>query len=101
MARTLQDMLRTRPVDRARVEQRKRRMRDQLRAYRLRELREESDLTQVALAELLQVSQNRVSRIERGELDRTQLDTLRRYIEALGGTLHLEAEFDGERVELV
>ena len=75
-------------------------MRDQLRAYRLRELREESELTQVALAELLQVSQNRVSRIERGELDRTQLDTLRRYIEALGGTLHLEAEFDGERVEL-
>ena len=101
MARTLQDMLRTRPVDRARVEQRKRRMRDQLRAYRLRELREESDLTQVALAELLQVSQNRVSRIERGELDRTQLDTLRRYVEALGGTLHLQAEFNGERVELV
>lgn len=101
MARTLQDMLRTRPVDRARVEQRKRRMRDQLRAYRLRELREESELTQVALAELLQVSQNRVSRIERGELDRTQLDTLRRYVEALGGTLHLQAEFNGERVELV
>lgn len=101
MARTLQDMLRTRPVDRGRVEQRKRRMRDQLRAYRLRELREESELTQVALAELLQVSQNRVSRIERGELDRTQLDTLRRYVEALGGTLHLQAEFNGERVELV
>ena len=101
MARTLQDMLRTRPVDRVRVEQRKARMRDQLRAYRLRELREESELTQVALAELLHVSQNRVSRIERGELDRTQLDTLRRYIEALGGTLHLQAEFNGERVELV
>ena len=101
MARTLQDMLRTRPVDRVRVEQRKRRMRDQLRAYRLRELREELELTQVALAELLQVSQNRVSRIERGELDRTQLDTLRRYVEALGGTLHLQAEFNGERVELV
>lgn len=76
-------------------------MRYQLRAYRLRELREESELTQVALAELLQVSQNRVSRIERGELDRTQLDTLRRYVEALGGTLHLQAEFNGERVELV
>lgn len=76
-------------------------MRDQLRAYRLRELREESELTQVALAELLHVSQNRVSRIERGELDRTQLDTLRRYVEALGGTLHLQAEFNGERVELV
>jgi transcriptional regulator with XRE-family HTH domain len=76
-------------------------MRDQFRAYRLRELREESELTQVALAQLLQVSQNRVSRIERGELDRTQLDTLRRYVEALGGTLHLQAEFNGERVELV
>ena len=101
MARTLQDILRTRPVDRVRVEQQKRRMRYQLRAYRLRELREESELTQVALAELLQVSQNRVSRIERGELDRTQLDTLRRYVEALGGTLHLQAEFNGERVELV
>lgn len=101
MTRTLKDVLRERPVDRSRVAAHKRRLTDQLRAYRLRELRQASQLTQTDVAELLHVSQNRVSRIERGDIDRTQIDTLRRYVEALGGTLHLQAQFDGERVELV
>ncbi|UKA60530.1 helix-turn-helix domain-containing protein [Arthrobacter sp. FW306-2-2C-D06B] len=42
------------------------------------ELREASDLTQVELAARLHVSQNRVSRIEHGDMDRAaQVDTLR------------------------
>jgi hypothetical protein len=33
-------------------------------------------------------------------LERSQIDTLRRYVEALGGTLHIEVEYAGERIEI-
>jgi transcriptional regulator with XRE-family HTH domain len=52
----------------------------------VRELREEFDLTQVELAVELEMSQNRVSRIEQDEIGKAQVDTLRGYDEALGGT---------------
>jgi transcriptional regulator with XRE-family HTH domain len=66
----------------------------------LRELREASHLTQVELAQRLDVSQNRVSRIEHGDIERVQVDTLRRYVEALGGTLRVEVEYGGERIQI-
>jgi len=40
-------------------------------------------MSQVELAERLNVSQNRVSRIEHGDIERAQLDTLRKYVEAV------------------
>ena len=55
-----------------------------MRAYRLRELREQAAMTQVQLADALDVSQNRISRIENGDIERTQVDTLRKYVEAFG-----------------
>lgn len=64
------------------------------------ELREQFDLTQVELAAELDVSQNRVSRIERGDIDKTQVDTLRRYVEALGGQLRLEVQVGDETFQL-
>jgi transcriptional regulator with XRE-family HTH domain len=97
---TLSDLLRERPVNRTAVEAHKKRMRTEMRAYRLREIREALSLTQVEMAKRLRVSQNRVSQLEQGDLDRTQVDTLRRYAEALGGDLRVELEFEGERVEL-
>ncbi len=100
MTVTLSDLLRERPVNRAAVEAHKKRMRNEMRAYRLREIREALDLTQVDMAKRLRVSQNRVSQLEQGDLDRTQVDTLRRYAKALGGDLKVEVEFAGERVEL-
>jgi len=69
-----------------------------VRARRLAELRESLGMTQVALAERLQVSQSRVSRIERGAIDHTQLETLRAYLEALGGELEVSARFGDERI---
>ena len=72
-------------------------MREQVRAYRLRELRERSAITQVELARRLQVSQNRVSMIEHGDIERSQLDTLRRYVEAVGGELTVEVSIGDER----
>lgn len=97
---TLEDLLRERPVDRAQVDAHKRRMLDELRAYRLRELREASELTQVELADRLGVSQNRVSRIEHGDIERAQVDTLRKYVEAVGGQLRIEVDLGEERVRI-
>ena len=100
MAKTLEELLAARPVDRDAVEKHKRRMLDEVHAFRLRELRENMNLTQVELAERLQVSQNRVSRLEGGDIERSQVDTLRRYVEAVGGRLRVEAEFGDERIQI-
>lgn len=100
MAKSIDEMLTKRPVDRVHVDEHKKRILDEVRAYRLRELREASELTQVELAERLQVSQNRVSRIEHGDIERAQVDTLRKYVEAVGGRLRVEAEFGDERIQI-
>ncbi|MGN6503175.1 MAG: XRE family transcriptional regulator [Pseudolysinimonas sp.] len=100
MAKRIDSVLAQRPVDRDAVDTHKKRMLDEVRAYRLRELREAVNLTQVELAGLLAVSQNRVSRLEHGDLERTQVDTLRRYVEAIGGRLHVEVEIDNQRIQI-
>ncbi len=79
------------PDRRARVEAHK--------ASMLADLRREVDLTQAALAELLDVTQENVSQIERGEAD-LRLSTLQRYVEALGGHLDIRAVFPERTVEL-
>jgi transcriptional regulator with XRE-family HTH domain len=59
----------------------------------LRELRKAFAFTQVRLAEALNTSQNHISKLEqRSDL---LLSTLRSYVEAMGGTLRLIAEFPG------
>ncbi|EQD59315.1 transcriptional regulator, XRE family, partial [mine drainage metagenome] len=97
MTKNLEHMLAGRPVNREVVEEHKKRMLTEVRSYRLRELREASDVTQVELASRLNVSQNRVSRIEHGDIERTQLDTLRKYVEAVGDELRVEVEIGDER----
>ena len=65
----------------------------------LSELRRELDLTQAAVAERLEVTQENVSQIERGEAD-LRISTLSRYVEALGGNLRVSADFPDRSVEL-
>lgn len=96
----LDDILAKRPVDRAVVDAHKSRMLDQVRAYRLKELREELHPTQQEVADRLNVGQNRVSNIERGDLDRVRLETLRRYVAAVGGTLRIEVELGDDRFKI-
>ena len=79
------------PDRRARVEDHK--------TVMLAELRRELDLTQAVIAERLEVTQENVSQIERGEAD-VRLSTLSRYVEALGGTLRIAAVFGDEEVEI-
>lgn len=65
-----------------------------LAANQLARLRERAGLTQTDVAELLGVSQARVSKLERAE--DVQLSTLQRYVEALGGRLEVRAVFEEE-----
>jgi len=66
----------------------------------LRKLRHSKNLTQAELADMLYVTQERVSALERGGVGRAQIATLRRYVEALGGRLHVEVDLDGERINI-
>lgn len=94
MGKSFRELQAELPVDREAVDAIKREMLAEVRAYRLRELREQAAMTQVQLADALDVSQNRISRIEHGDIERTQVDTLRKYVEAFGGTLHIEVILD-------
>ena len=77
---------------RARVEER---VREAIKEMALDELRTAREFTQAELSQVLRVDQGSISRLER----RTDMyiGTLRRYIEAMGGSLQIRAVFpDGE-----
>ena len=69
----------------------------ELKAERMRldELRKSLGLTQAAVARRLKVKQPRVSKLERRP--DPVLETMRRYVAALGGELEIVAKFDGGR----
>ena len=69
-------------------------------AYNLREARKASNMTQVELAREMGVSQNRISRMENGDIGAMSLDVIRRYIEAVGGSIALVAELPTGDVRL-
>jgi DNA-binding XRE family transcriptional regulator len=87
-------------ADEARVKTAKAELDAEVRAYRLAELRKQHGYTQHDLADALHVSQARISKMEHGELSRTELSTIRRYVEALGGRLEVIADFGDERLVL-
>jgi DNA-binding XRE family transcriptional regulator len=88
---TLRKQIDADPARRANVEEHKTAM--------LSELRRKLDLTQAIVADRLDVTQENISQIERGEAD-VRLSTLSRYVEALGGHLEVRAAFPEETVAL-
>jgi hypothetical protein len=64
----------------------------------LADLRKALGVTQVAVAEAAEMSQSELSRIERR--DDHLVSTLRRCVEAMGGTLELTAVVGGKRIRL-
>lgn len=100
MAVSLKDFVAEHPVDRERVEAHQERMLAEVRAYRLRELREGAGLTQAQLAERIGVGQRQVSKIEHGNLDNAKVGTIRSYLEAVGGGLAIEYVLGDQRVRV-
>ncbi|MFP5021626.1 helix-turn-helix domain-containing protein [Pseudonocardia phyllosphaerae] len=88
------------PAQRARIEQHKHRLLTEVRAFRLRELREQAGLTQSQLAERIGVGQRQVSKIERGDLDSARVGTIRSYLEAVGGDLAIEYVVGDQRIQV-
>ena len=80
------------PKARARVDAR---VKATLAAMPLAEIRKAIGMTQADLAGKLGVAQGSVSKLEHAA--DMYLTTLRRYVEAMGGELHLTAKFDGGR----
>jgi predicted XRE-type DNA-binding protein len=83
-------------AERAEVSAGAQRMIAEARAYRLAELRRRQHTTQVEVAKTMGVTQARVSRIEKGQLERSEVDTLAAYVQALGGKLKIVADFGDE-----
>ncbi len=88
MARNLNDVLASLPAKRRnKIAKRTEELRT------LKDLRQAVERTQADLAATLGVGQDTVSRIERRS--DMLLSTLRRYVEAIGGSLELVAQFPG------
>lgn len=100
VAKTLEDLMRERPGNPEVQAKHMERMLAEVRAYKLRELREMLAMTQTDVAETLDISQKRVSEIERGQVELTKVDTLRRYAVALGGTLRVEVQVGEETFQI-
>jgi transcriptional regulator with XRE-family HTH domain len=84
------------PERRARVENR---VRKAIQEMALDELRSARQLTQSELADVLKVDQGSISKLER----RTDMyiSTLRRYVEAMGGSLQIRAVFPEGEVQII
>ncbi len=99
MVTTLEDLIKFLPPERqAKIA----RLTEELIAEELtlQELRKKQKLTQTDIAQLLGIEQENVSRLERR--NNVHLSTLKDYIHALGGKLHLIVEFpDTEPIKLL
>lgn len=77
----------------------------QTKAYTLRQIREQLGTTQQEVAKRMRVPQPTISRIERrsgtADSDSVEIETLRRYLLALGGKLELVARFKWGEVKLL
>lgn len=73
---------------------------EEVRACRLKGLRESAAMTQGRVADSLGVGHSRVSNIEGGDLERIQIDTLRMYVEAVGGSPRVEVELGDDHFQI-
>jgi len=62
--------------------------------YHLAQMRKQRGLTQAQVAKAMGVSQARVSRMEHGDVERMQVESIAAYVTAIGGHLRLVADFD-------
>lgn len=100
MASNWKDVRARSGLDKDRVAARQERLLAEVRAHRLAEVRNRRNLTQEQLAERMGVTQPRISAIERSGVVSTEIETIRKYVAALGGSLEIVADFGDERLVL-
>lgn len=93
---TFEELVARRPPNWEAVRRYEEEMLAEVRAYQLREVREQYGMTQADVARESGVSQSRVSAVERGDVDSARVETLQRYAHALGGELSVEVRI-GDR----
>lgn len=102
MSYTLEDFKADHDLDQKTIDERKEQLLEEMRLYELKEARKQQDVTQKQLSERMGVSQKRVSSLESGDVDKTEIRTLRRYLDAIGGRLQVNAIMpDGRTLQLV
>ena len=62
--------------------------------YHLAQMRKQRAMTQAEVARAMGVSQARVSRMEHGDIEKMQVESVAAYVAAIGGHLRLVADFD-------
>jgi predicted XRE-type DNA-binding protein len=85
-------------LDEQRANNARKELHDAVRANHLADVRKDQDVRQKDVAAIMNVSQARVSKIERGDLSHTELGTLESYVEALGGHLRVIADFGDKTI---
>ena len=101
MALSFDDYVASRDISSELKEEALRATQEKIRTYNLMQARKSRDVTQAELSRDMGVSQKRISDIENGRLDLLKIDTLKRYITALGGTLEISAHLPSGTVRLV
>jgi hypothetical protein len=99
MARKFSELIeKMSPERRVRVEVKRQAIEQEILEEDLRGIRELAGKTQVEVAAVLEMTQGKVSAVERRE-DHL-VSTLRRYVEALGGELEVTATFGDKKIKL-
>lgn len=73
---------------------------EKIEAYNLAQARKALHLTQRQLASDIGVGQSRISELERGDVGKAQVDTLRRYAQGLGAELSVSLVWPDKTVRL-
>ncbi len=104
MPKTWRDVRRE-AVEDGRIDQRgvaahRDRLEGELVAHRLAEIRKGHGLSQQDVARAMGVTQSRVSRIESGDISKSELSTIAAYVRALGGEVRVIAAIGGDEITL-
>lgn len=100
MTMTIDDFIAENNVNAENVRVKEELLRAEVRAFKLREVRESLGLTQAELADKIGVGQRQISKIEHGDIENAKVGTIRRYLEAVGGGLSLEYVMGSTRLQV-
>jgi transcriptional regulator with XRE-family HTH domain len=89
------------PHDEAKVERLTKKYLAKSRVATLTDIRLALGFTQEDLAQIIGINQSNISRIEKGQLTKTEFQSLYSYVAALGGKIEVHAKFGANSLRIV